>query len=61
MKVILFVLLFFFLIVVVDIIVYQCEMFVVDVKNGVFIDVIKVLYGVMVVDSGDQFYVVCDD
>ena len=35
--------------------VYECEMSVAEVKN----DVIR--YGAMVVDSGEQFYVVRDD
>jgi|GEM_PF-1232140 hypothetical protein len=61
MKAIPFALLFLSSIVVADTTVYQCEMSVADVKNGALTDVIKAPYGAMVVDSGDQFYVVRDD
>ena len=61
MKAIPFALLFLSSIVVADTPVYQCEMSVADVKNGALTDVIKAPYGAMVVDSGDQFYVVRDD
>ena len=61
MKAIPFAMLFLSSIVVANTTVYQCEMSVADVKNGALTDVIKAPYGAMVVDSGDQFYVVRDD
>lgn len=59
MKAIPFALLFLSSIVVADTTVYQCEMSVADVKNGALTDVIKAPYGAMVVDSGDQFSMLC--
>ncbi|UYW75871.1 hypothetical protein OFY05_23215 (plasmid) [Pseudocitrobacter faecalis] len=41
--------------------VYECEMAVAEVKNDVIRNVVKANYGAMVVDSGEQFYVVRDD
>lgn len=41
--------------------VYECEMSVAEVKNDVIRNVVKASYGAMVVDSGEQFYVVRDD
>ncbi|MED8156990.1 hypothetical protein Q5429_19605 [Escherichia coli] len=41
--------------------VYECEMFVVEAKNGLIRNVVKANYGAMVVDRGEQFYVVRDD
>ena len=41
--------------------VYECEMFVVEAKNGLIRNVGKANYGAMVVDRGEQFYVVRDD
>ncbi|WP_063617295.1 hypothetical protein, partial [Enterobacter hormaechei] len=44
-----------------DTYVYECEMSVAEVKNNVIRNVVKASYGAMVVDSGEQFYVVRDD
>uniref|UniRef100_UPI0020366D58 hypothetical protein n=2 Tax=Escherichia coli TaxID=562 RepID=UPI0020366D58 len=41
--------------------VYECEMFVVEAKNGLIRNAVKANYGAMVVDRGEQFYVVRDD
>ncbi|WBM72945.1 hypothetical protein OH773_22135 (plasmid) [Buttiauxella sp. WJP83] len=41
--------------------VYQCEMVVAEVKNNTLTNIIKASNGAMVVDGGDQFYVVRDD
>lgn len=35
--------------------VYECEMFVVEAKNGLIRNVVKANYGAMVVDRGEQF------
>ncbi|EBF1536395.1 hypothetical protein DEV79_20845 [Salmonella enterica] len=44
-----------------DIHVYECEMSVAEVKNDEIRNVVKADYGAMVVDSGEQFYVVRDE
>lgn len=41
--------------------VYECAMSVAETKNGSISNVMRASYGAMVVDSGDQFYVVRDD
>ncbi|WP_016672585.1 hypothetical protein, partial [Yersinia pestis] len=41
--------------------VYECEMSVAEVKNDEICNVVKANYGAMIVDSGEQFYVVRDD
>ncbi|EOE5495880.1 hypothetical protein ACKJUK_004372 [Cronobacter turicensis] len=41
--------------------IYECEMSVAETKNGAVKNVVKAPYGAMVVDSGEQFYVVRDD
>ncbi|ENL8728972.1 hypothetical protein AB6I73_003932 [Citrobacter amalonaticus] len=44
-----------------DIHVYQCEMSVAETSEDNLISLTRASYGAMVVDSGDQFYVLRDD
>ncbi|ELY2527923.1 hypothetical protein SMZ85_004097 [Cronobacter sakazakii] len=41
--------------------IYECEMSVAETKKDTLTNVVKAPYGAMVVDSGEQFYIVRDD
>lgn len=61
MKAITFSLVFLSSLVTADTSVYECDMSVASINKGAITNITKAPYGAMVVDSGDQFYVLRDD